>query len=361
VFCGGDGWIYSFHAEKWQGSRPTLLWKFDTNAKDAVTMLGGRGTRSEPLAPPVLFDDKVFVTIGQDPEHGEGHGRVWCIDATKKLDGSDVSPQLVVNAQGKPVPPRREKNIQLWEEQKVWAKNLAPELDKEIATAAHYQYFLGGHAGGEMAIKTLTPGFAWELQCRIEGKEEKRYVWKRHQVDKFGELEEAYVLARPTGERIVENPDSAVVWKYERFDRDGDAKFDFEEEMHRSISSPVIHGDLVFCVDFSGLVHCLDRRTGKPHWTCDLLAACWSTPLIADGRLFVADEDGDVAIFNVSADPDKAGVKAEVEAKGRIGHLPANEINMSNSIYGNPVAANGVLYIANKTHLFALQTPPPKP
>ena len=34
--------------------------------------------------------------------------------------------------------------------------------------------------------------------------------------------------------------------------------------------------------DFSGLVHCLDAKTGKPHWTHDMLAASWGSPLIVE-------------------------------------------------------------------------------
>jgi outer membrane protein assembly factor BamB len=28
----------------------------------------------------VLYDDKIYVAIGQDPEHGDGVGRLSCID-----------------------------------------------------------------------------------------------------------------------------------------------------------------------------------------------------------------------------------------------------------------------------------------
>jgi hypothetical protein len=99
----------------------------------------------------------------------------------------------------------------------------------------------------------------------------------------------------------------------------------------------VIKDDLLYIADFSGLVHCLDAKTGKPHWTHDMLAASWGSGLIADGKVYIGDEDGDVT--NV-----KHGPKLEVLA----------EINMGNSVYTTPVVANGVLFIANKTHLFAI-------
>ena len=81
VFAGGDGWCYSFEPETGK-----LLWKYDLNPKDSVYKLGGRGTKSYIIGTPVLYDDKVFLAVGQDPEHGEGIGHMHAIDATKRGD-----------------------------------------------------------------------------------------------------------------------------------------------------------------------------------------------------------------------------------------------------------------------------------
>jgi len=364
VFCGGDGWVYSFHAEQWERGSPRLLWKFDTNAKDARLELGGRGTRNEPIAPPVLYDDKVFVTTGQDPEHGEGPGCIWCIDATRKLDGSDVSPHKVVNAQGKVVPPRRVIHRPAWKETQLWGGALASDLDRGVAGENFRNNFWNNPLPKEVKVKALTRGVEWELTVGSGESPETMYVWKRSKVNDAGEWQVEYVLVRRTDERIVDNPDSAVVWKYDKHDGDGNGKIDFQEEMHRSISSVVIHDDLLFCPDFSGLLHCLDVKTGKPHWTCDLLAACWATPLVADGRLFVADEDGDVSMFRLSADPAKAGTVPQEDSQGGVVTKwlgPAAEINMDTSIYCNPIAANGVLYVTARDHLFAIEASDKKP
>jgi outer membrane protein assembly factor BamB len=58
------------------------LWEFDTNPKDSVWPK----TRNEVIATPVIFEDKVYIGNGQDPEHGEGVGHFYCIDATKRGD-----------------------------------------------------------------------------------------------------------------------------------------------------------------------------------------------------------------------------------------------------------------------------------
>jgi outer membrane protein assembly factor BamB len=81
IFGAGDGWCYSVEPQT-----GNLIWKFDLNPKDSVYVLGGRGTRNEVISTPVIHDDKVFVPVGQDPEHGEGVGHLYSIDATKTGD-----------------------------------------------------------------------------------------------------------------------------------------------------------------------------------------------------------------------------------------------------------------------------------
>jgi len=89
IFPGGDGWIYSL-----EPATGKLIWKFDCNPKDAEYELGGEGTRNDFIATPVVYKDRVYIGVGQDPEHELGVGHLWCIDMTKMGDGS---PELVVN------------------------------------------------------------------------------------------------------------------------------------------------------------------------------------------------------------------------------------------------------------------------
>jgi hypothetical protein len=254
IFAGGDGWVYSFKADEGTNGKPELLWKFDANPKESEWILGGRGTRNNIIATPVIHDGLVYVAVGQDPEHGEGEGHVWCIDPKKR---GDVSPELAVhvNDRTKSIPHRRLKAVD--------------ETKGEIAVA---------------------------------------------------------------------NPNSAVVWHYGKFDQNGDGKWDFEEEMHRSCGTVAIKDDLLYISDFSGLFHCLDAKTGKVHWTYDMFAAAWGSPLIVDGKVYIGDEDGEVSVFELKLEP----------------HEPIAVIDMGNSIYTTPIVANGVLYIANRTHLYAI-------
>ena len=131
----------------------------------------------------------------------------------------------------------------------------------------------------------------------------------------------------------------------EKMDQNGDGEIDFEETMHRSCGTVAIKDNLLYIADFSGLFHCLDATTGAVHWTYDMFAAAWGSSLIVDGKVFIGDEDGDLAVFPLTADRDVALVD---DAPG------IAEINMKNSVYSTPIVANGVLYISNKTHLFAI-------
>jgi outer membrane protein assembly factor BamB len=203
----------------------------------------------------VVYDGLVYIGVGEDPEHGEGVGHLWCIDPNKH---GDVSPELVFNSQSpeEPIPHKRN-------------------------------------------------------QACVEAE----------------------------GDFTRANPNSAAIWHYTGEDTNGNKKLEFEETMHRTCGTVAIQDGLLFIADFSGLFHCLDVKTGKPHWTYDMLAASWASPMIADGKVYIGDEDGDITVFACSAEQEVLG-----------------ENNMGSSVYSTPIVANGVLFIANKDKLFAIES-----
>ncbi|MGI9427358.1 MAG: PQQ-binding-like beta-propeller repeat protein [Bythopirellula sp.] len=270
IFAGGDGWVYSFDPAgngepASAGGGAKLLWKFDANPKTSVWELGGRGTRNNIIATPVVYQGNVYVAVGQDPEHGEGVGHLWCIDPTKR---GDISPELAFNAE-------------------------AP--DQVIP---------------HKRVQAVVP--------------------------------EEGDLARP-------NPNSAVIWHYSEFDQNDDGEIDFEETMHRSCDTVAIRDDILYIADFSGLFHCLDAKTGKVHWTYDMLAAAWGSPLIIEDKVYIGDEDGEVAIFRHSTDKNIAMQEEDGELEPYYGTR-----DMGNSVYSTPIVADNILYITNRTHLFAI-------
>jgi len=253
IFGGGDGWLYSFDA-RGENGRAKLLWKFDCNPKESKYTLGGRADRNHIIGTPVIYDGLVYVAVGEDPEHGEGVGHLWCIDPTKH---GDVSSELAVSltAPDTPLPHRRNQAV----------------------------------------------------------------------IKEQGEVARA-------------NPASAAVWHYPGHDADGDGKLSFEETMHRTCGTVAIKDGMLFVADFSGLFHCVDVKTGKPLWTHDMLAAAWGSPLVADGKVYIGDEDGDISVFELSREKNLL-----------------SEVNMGNSVYSTPIAVGDTLFIANKSHVFAIR------
>jgi outer membrane protein assembly factor BamB len=140
-------------------------------------------------------------------------------------------------------------------------------------------------------------------------------------------------LEKEKGDFELPNRNSALVWHYE-----GNNPKKFEETMHRTLASTTIKDDLLFISDESGLFHCLDARTGKAHWTHDMLAQSWSTPLIAGKNVYIADQDGKVTIFELSKEKKMVG----------------SEQDMGTPVYTTPVVANGVMFISTFNALYAI-------
>jgi outer membrane protein assembly factor BamB len=121
---------------------------------------------------------------------------------------------------------------------------------------------------------------------------------------------------------------SAKVWEY--------------RGIHRSISTVSLDPEtgLIFVGDFSGFVHCLDAETGKVQWTHDMKAHMWGSTFVADGKVYVGDEDGDFVVL------------AAAKEKKVI-----SETNVGAAVYGTPIVANGAVYLQSNTHLFAFADP----
>ncbi len=219
VFLGGaNGFCYAFYADPVKDGDTTWLktaWKYDCNpperwGNDPAHKYPGAEGPSEINATPVFYKNRVYVAVGQDPEHGEGVGNLTCIDATQTGD----------------------------------------------------------------VTKT------------------------------------------------------AKIWSYDK--------------IHRSLSTVSIDPatGLLFIGDFSGIVHCLDAETGQVYWTHDLKAHMWGSTLVADGKVYLGDEDGDLIVM--AASKEKKII---------------SQTNLGAAIYSTPIVANGVIYVGTQEHLFAFYDP----
>jgi outer membrane protein assembly factor BamB len=89
IFPGGDGWLYALKPDTGD-----LIWKFDGNPKGTKYDLGGQGTKSDFIGTPVIYDHKLYIGTGQDPEHFSGIAHFWCIDPAKAKPGVvDLTPK----------------------------------------------------------------------------------------------------------------------------------------------------------------------------------------------------------------------------------------------------------------------------
>jgi outer membrane protein assembly factor BamB len=144
------------------------------------------------------------------------------------------------------------------------------------------------------------------------------------------------------GRKGKPNPNSKAVWHYDQFDLNGDGKIDRSEHMNRSISTACVTPEgLCFMADFSGFLHCLDAQSGKVYWTYDMESEVWGSPMYADGKIYLSDEQGDLRIFPVRKEAPK---KEDII-----------EHDLGASSYCSPVYINGILYITTKNHLFAIK------
>ena len=93
LYWGGtDGYLYAYANETKQNEEGfdlfSPIWKIDCNEphyrvdkeRRKIPYATPPGP-SELIATPVLYNNKIYCSIGQDPEHGDGVGRLSCVDA----------------------------------------------------------------------------------------------------------------------------------------------------------------------------------------------------------------------------------------------------------------------------------------
>lgn len=88
------------------------------------------------------------------------------------------------------------------------------------------------------------------------------------------------------------------------------------------------------------VVHCIDAGSGASHWTYDTLSEVWASPLIVEDRVFVADADGTISIFDLAADPQCAMQLSD----GRL--APRARWDLGDVVHSTPTLSMEVLYAA---------------
>lgn len=100
VFGDASGYLWGFgHETKKKDEGYDILqtrWQVDVNPPEYRKDAEGQPIKyaeyqgpSEIIATPVIHEGLIYITIGQDPEHGEGVGALTCVDPTKP-DGEQI-------------------------------------------------------------------------------------------------------------------------------------------------------------------------------------------------------------------------------------------------------------------------------
>jgi outer membrane protein assembly factor BamB len=103
------------------------------------------------------------------------------------------------------------------------------------------------------------------------------------------------------------------------------------------LSTPAVCNGLVYAADCGRKLHCVDAATGEKVWTHDLTGEVWASPLVADDKVYLGTRSGQFLIL----------------AAAREKKLLAS-IKLDAPISATATAANGVLYVATMTRLYAV-------
>lgn len=106
--------------------------------------------------------------------------------------------------------------------------------------------------------------------------------------------------------------------------------------LERALATAAVADGLVYVVDIAGSIHCLDADTGQVCWVHATGAEAWGGALAADGKIYFGNKR-----------------ELTVMAQGRQARVLAS-IPLGSAIYGSPIAANGVLYVASQKYLWAV-------
>lgn len=104
------------------------------------------------------------------------------------------------------------------------------------------------------------------------------------------------------------------------------------------MSTPAVYDGLVFISDCGRTMHCVDADTGQPYWTHEITGEVWASPLVADGKVYLGTRGGQFWVFAASKEK-----------------KILSTMELGEPISATTTAANGVLYIATMTHLYAVQ------
>lgn len=111
--------------------------------------------------------------------------------------------------------------------------------------------------------------------------------------------------------------------------------------MKRSVprmSSPLLVGDDLFMVSDNGVASCLEAKTGDVHYTQRLGGNFSSSPMLADGRIYVSNREGETFVL----------------APGKEYQLLAKN-TLDGTIMASPAAVDGAIFLRTDKALYRIE------
>jgi outer membrane protein assembly factor BamB len=116
-------------------------------------------------------------------------------------------------------------------------------------------------------------------------------------------------------------------------------------DVQAGYGSPVSDGERIYVVDNGGVLFAFDVKDGRHLWRKNLGTIQKSSPVLADGKLYVGTENGKLFILKPRAD----GVDVLDEDE-----MPAGSDGNPSAIIASPAVARGRVYVASMDGLFAI-------
>ncbi len=122
--------------------------------------------------------------------------------------------------------------------------------------------------------------------------------------------------------RVLSDGNTEVVWK--------------NRKMKAAYASPVVYKDRIYAMTDIG-VSCFDAATGQEIWRERLGHGFSASPIIADGKLYVAKEEGDTSVVELGDQP----------------KILANN-DLKEPLLATPAISNGAIYLRTENHLYCI-------
>ncbi|MGK0185252.1 MAG: outer membrane protein assembly factor BamB [Verrucomicrobiales bacterium] len=107
------------------------------------------------------------------------------------------------------------------------------------------------------------------------------------------------------------------------------------------VSSPLIYNGRIYLASENGQVRCLDQSSGEILWSRKLGTTFWSSPVAGDGKIYLLDEAGEMIVLADTSE-------LTVLARNRL-FMPEGE-----RMLGSPSISHGCLFFRSESKLFCV-------